>query len=417
MNFTTNANLAQLTDRTLAIGIDVSKEVHVARAFDFRGFELGRAIHFKSSLAGFRGFLEWANALSQSHSKKDLLIGMEPTGVYGNPLAQFLTSSGICTVWVLGLQVHRFKEMEDNSPSKNDSKDARVIAQVMLNGYFRKMRVFSQEMAELKQCTSTTHQLMKKITRAKNQISAWYTQYFPEFAEVFKDPSKKTAYATMRRFPTQAMIAALSEEEIVNAWRIEGVNGGIGRKKAHELKQAAATSIGVKATPASAMQIRFLVDELMALQRQEREAWSLIEALVTGDPDYQALMKIPEMSFKNAAYLLSEVGGFRDFSHPRQIIRLAGFNLTASSSGSKDGQSRISKRGRPGLRRVLYLIMTKMLTDRRSPWALLHTRLKSRAGNPLKPMQSVIALSCKFIRVVWSMIVYGTEYDPGLIAR
>ena len=217
MNFTTNANLSQLTEETLAIGIDVSKEVHVARAFDFRGFELGRTIHFKSNLAGFREFLKWANALSKSHSKHDLLIGMEPTGIYGNPLAQFLTASGVRTVWVLGLQVHRFKEMEDNSPSKNDSKDARVIAQVMLNGYFRKMREFSQRMAELKQGTSTAYQLMKKITRVKNQISAWYTQYFPEFMEVFKDLSKKTAYATMRRFPSQGMIVALSEDEIV-AW-------------------------------------------------------------------------------------------------------------------------------------------------------------------------------------------------------
>jgi len=32
-------------------------------------------------------------------------------------------------------------------------------------------------------------------------------------------------------------------------------------------------------------------------------------------------------------------------------------------------------------------------------------------------MQSVIALCCKFLRVVWAMINKGTPYDPGLLLK
>ncbi len=48
------------------------------------------------------------------------------------------------------------------------------------------------------------------------------------------------------------------------------------------------------------------------------------------------------------------LGDFRRYSHWKQIQKLAGYNLVEQSSGQKRGQRTVSKRGRPGLRSLLY---------------------------------------------------------------
>ena len=42
MNFTQNEKLNQVTIETLVIGVDIGSETHYARAFNWRGIELGK---------------------------------------------------------------------------------------------------------------------------------------------------------------------------------------------------------------------------------------------------------------------------------------------------------------------------------------------------------------------------------------
>jgi len=56
------------------------------------------------------------------------------------------------------------------------------------------------------------------------------------------------------------------------------------------------------------------------------------------------------------ARFIAEVGDVRDYDHPREIQKLAGFNLVENSSGKYKGQTRISKRGRLRLRSLLYRV-------------------------------------------------------------
>ena len=69
MNYNQNHKIAQITPKTLVIGIDIAKHHHVARAQDYRGMELGstcaivivvlsRTIALYISLASIKGFSE-----------------------------------------------------------------------------------------------------------------------------------------------------------------------------------------------------------------------------------------------------------------------------------------------------------------------------------------------------------------------
>lgn len=42
MNYTQNHKIAQVTESTLVVGVDIGSERHYARAFDWRGLELTR---------------------------------------------------------------------------------------------------------------------------------------------------------------------------------------------------------------------------------------------------------------------------------------------------------------------------------------------------------------------------------------
>jgi transposase len=112
-----------------------------------------------------------------------------------------------------------------------------------------------------------------------------------------------------------------------------------------------------------------------------------------------------------AAGFLAEVGDMRRFDSPRQIQKLAGLAIAENSSGKHKGQTTISRRGRARLRMVLFQ-MARGMVRTNAEFRELHLYYTTRAKNPLKKMQSLIALCCKLIRVFHVIAVKGCAYDP-----
>ena len=84
------------------------------------------------------------------HEKTDVIVGIEPTGHYWMNLAYFLDSYGIPLVMVNPLHVKKAKELDDNLQTKNDKKDAVVIARLMKDGRFSYPRILKDIEAELR---------------------------------------------------------------------------------------------------------------------------------------------------------------------------------------------------------------------------------------------------------------------------
>jgi transposase len=90
MKYTQNKKIEQVNESTLIIGADIAKQKHIARAQDFRGIEFGRALTFDNSRDGFIKLLNWIKNLKEEQDKQQVIFGIEPTGQYWLPLAQFL---------------------------------------------------------------------------------------------------------------------------------------------------------------------------------------------------------------------------------------------------------------------------------------------------------------------------------------
>lgn len=74
----------------MVIGVDIASEIHWARAFDWRGLELGKAVKIENSAEGFNFFVRWATELAVGQKKDSVMVGLELTGHYWFTLAAYL---------------------------------------------------------------------------------------------------------------------------------------------------------------------------------------------------------------------------------------------------------------------------------------------------------------------------------------
>ncbi|MDQ0897667.1 transposase [Paenibacillus sp. V4I7] len=136
MHSTQNERINQITSASLIVGVDIAKFKQVARAQDFRGVEYGKPISFENNREGFELFVSWFTEIMNEQGFQDVIVGMEPTGHYWLNLAHYLNEQQISCGVVNPLHVKKSKELDDNSPTKNDIKDAKVIAQLVKDGRY-----------------------------------------------------------------------------------------------------------------------------------------------------------------------------------------------------------------------------------------------------------------------------------------
>jgi transposase len=114
-----------------------------------------------------------------------------------------------------------------------------------------------------------------------------------------------------------------------------------------------------------------------------------IEELALQIPVVKEMLTIKGVGIMTAVGFVSEVGDIKKFTHPNQIQKLAGLNLSEDSSGKHKGKTSISKRGRARLRALLFRVIMP-LVSKNNEFKILHEYYTSRKENPLKKKQSLI---------------------------
>ena len=72
MNYKQNEKINQVKESTLVVGIDIGSTTQYARAFDWRGIELGKVFPFSNSREGFESFKAWMQHLHCRKSEKNM---------------------------------------------------------------------------------------------------------------------------------------------------------------------------------------------------------------------------------------------------------------------------------------------------------------------------------------------------------
>lgn len=249
-------------------------------------------------------------------------------------LAQFLRREGIHVVLVNPSHVKKTKELEDNSATKTDRKDARVIALLVKDGRYSEPIIPEDIYADLRVGMNERDRLSEDLKRVQARIHNWLDRFFPEFTEVFKDWEGKAALVCLHQFPCPADIQKKTASEIVQAWREDGITRGVGKSKAKLLKEMAEKSIGLtEGLRMGHQELAILLSQYDLYQEQLTFLMSEVEGLVNQIPGTSEMMSIPGVGLVTVAGFLAEVGDLSNYNSPKQIQKLAGLNLKHNSSG------------------------------------------------------------------------------------
>ncbi|ACL19024.1 transposase IS116/IS110/IS902 family protein [Desulfitobacterium hafniense DCB-2] len=411
MNFTQNEKLKQLSERSIVIGVDIASELHYARAFDWRGVELGKVFKFENSAEGFKNLYAWIERIKRQAQKDSIVVGAEPTGHYWFGLASYLKEQNIKLVLVNPFHVKRSKELDDNHPSKTDAKDPKTIAKLVIEGRYNEPYIPEGLYAELRIAVTCRVRIQKEMNSIKNRIQRWLKIYFPEHETVFGKFDATSSMLVLQVAPLPRDIERLGVEGINRIWRDNKLRA-VGMKRAKSLYEAAQKSIGcTEGESCSRMEIQLLLQDYHTKTAQYQAVTETIDGLCRQIPEVAKLLEIKGVGLVTVAGFLSEVGDIKRFNSPKQIQKLAGLALRESSSGKHKGQTTISKRGRARLRAILFQAVMPLVA-KNAEFAEIHNYYTTRTQNPLKKKQSLIALSCKLIRVFYAILTKGTDYDP-----
>lgn len=411
MNSTQNKKIEQVKETTMIVGIDIGSEKHYFRAFNWRGIELTRKpVSFSNSIEGFNSFYNTIVELMQKNELEEAMVGIEPTGHYWFNLGQFMMEKHIKFVMVNPHHVHKTKELDDNSPSKNDRKDPRIIAGLVREGRYFYVYMPTGVYADLRNASNRRFVLMEERGRAKNRLQKWLTVYFPEYKGIYSCIDAKGGLLVLKQASTPEEIINLGTEGIIKIWRDAKLRGN-GLKKATLILNAAKKSIGLRTGLIEArMEIQELIEDYELQAKRLERIDALIKELYEQIPYADKLLEIKGIGIKTAAGFIAEVGDITRFNSPKELQKLAGLELVADDSGKHNGRTKISKRGRKRLRYLLFESALS-LVGKNEEFKEIHRYYITREKNPLKKMQSLMAVACKLIRVFYAILTKGVDYN------
>ena len=416
MNFTQNNKINQVTEQTLIIGVDIASITNYARAFNWRGLEVGKVFKFNNTEEGLRAFREWAGLVMSAHNLAKLIVAAEPTGHYWFALADYLKKFEIKLVLVNPYHVKQTKELDDNNQSKTDAKDPKTIAKLVVDGRYMEPYIPEGVYADIRIIYNCRLKVVKAIIGLENQLQRWFKIYFPEYIEVFGNMSGKASVLLLEKAAVPQDIIALGVDGINKIWRDAKLRA-VGKARAISLYEAALTTVGrTEGIVGARVEFYMLWEDYKFKLKQQEELLKQIEALLTKIPQAEELLKIKGIGVVSLAGFFAEVGDLRRFESPRQIQKLAGFALKENSSGKHKGQTTISKRGRARLRAILFQAAL-VLVGRNSAFAGIHEYYTTRKNNPLEKKQSIVAICCKLIRIIYTIAKKGLVYDEPKMLR
>ncbi len=401
--------MAEVSEAAVIVGVDVAKYSHWARVIDPRGRELVKPVRFENSRVGFSRLDQVVAQALHGLGLDKVIVGVEPSGHYWKPLARHFHAQGVRVVLVNPYHVKQSKELDDNSQMKSDRKDALVVASLVQQGRFLRSYFPEGVYADLRVLVSQRSHLRRRLNSAVNRLRSVLDEYFPEYDQVFKDLLGKASMWVLRHCPFPQDVLQCDPEGLATCLKL-ATRDRVGMKRAKALIRAASESVGVKVGIEGARKkLSSCLDEVEFYRRQVEAVEARITELLEELPEAELLMSIPGVGPVVAATVLGEVGDFRRFKNWKQLRKLAGYNLVEHSSGQKRGQSAISKRGRPGLRHILYLAALVAVAKNRE-FRVLYESLTTRQRNPLKGKQALVAVATKILRIMFALVKSGQRY-------
>ena len=402
---TKSQKIKRVNRQTMIVSLDIGKYIHYGY---FRTPDGQEKNPFKITNCrdGFTQFWNQVCQFKKAHRMSQVLVGFESTGPYAEPLVHFLRSKPVQLVQINPMHGKRIKELTGNSPNKTDRKDPRVIADVIMLGHSLTVVVPEAAAAELRRLTQARERAVKQRTAMLNQLQHLLFIVFPEFSQSIKTVSCKTGLYLIRHCPTPDAVLALGLEQLSRAIRRVS-RGKMNHQRATQLFQAAQSSVGItQGRQSIVVELSYLVDQIERINQFIADIERRMRDYLEQIPYSRCLLSMRGIGLITVAGLIGEVGDFRQFTTAAEITKLAGLDLFEISSGKHQGRRRISKRGRPLMRKLLYLGAINTVKTN----GIMHAPYSRMLERGMPKIKALIAISRKLLVVMYALARDGSRY-------
>jgi len=401
------------------VGIDVAKNKHFAVVLDPVGQTILPPFSFDNSGAGFDALLDRVQEMARAHLIAHWVFGFEASGGYEKPLAAYLVEHKQDVVQVSSVAVKRHRELMTGSVDKNDAKDCVSIAYLVRQGFVEYYHMRSLEEEDLCGLVLLNEHLKARRTQLKLKIKQNVLKYtWPELESFCHNVESRFAMELLTQFPTP--------HDIVKAGKLEFKKVMVPRLKGKriafyldEVYALAESSIGLKLDrwTTKALELRTYIAELRVVQQQREMIVKRLGNLLETSTDYALICSIPGVGQEIGSTLLAEIGDIRRFGSERQLLSFAGFDLVNYQSGQYMGKPRISKRGRPLIRKAAYqAVNVSVISRRENVFQRSYRQILAKQGESKDVRQKAkVKLCAKLLRIVYAVLSKQEPYRDTLV--
>lgn len=400
-----------VNQKVLIATVDGGKDKHYGYYRCPDGTEC-KAFEFWNNGRGFQEFWERVLSAARTHGLEDIIVGFESTGPYMEPLVQFLRSKkSVRLVQVNPMHTKRLKELTGNSPLKTDRKDPKVIADIIELGHALTVVIPEGPAAELRRLTQGRERTIESRTRLFNQLQCLLVISFPEFLQVMGDVKSASAQHLLRHYPTAEDIVTLGETALGAVLR-KVSRGKLRKDRARGLFEAATESVGVREGRSSMLlEIGMMLDTIGGYDRFIERLETEMERYLEQIPYSRIILSLKGIGPVTAAGLIGEVGDFTKFRTISEVMKLAGLDLYEVSSGKHRGKLRISKRGRPLMRKLLYLAALSAVRK----GGTMHEWYQRALARGMMKTKALVAVSRKLLGTIFALVRDHSIYVENYI--
>jgi len=394
----------KINDKTVIATLDIGKNIQYGYFRAPNGNDV-KPFAFYNSKKSYNEFWQKLCQFKNKEGLEEIVIGFESTGPYAEPLFNFLRKKPVTLVQVNPVHTKRVKELTGNSPNKTDKKDPRVIADVISLGHALTLVVPQGPAAELRRLTQARERAIKARTSMINQLQHLIFVNFPEFLKVLKI-STKTARHLIKHYTTPEKISVLGLESVGQILK-KVSRGKLGQDRAKQLHEAAGNSIGISEGKQSIVfEIKHLIGRIEAedqfVDRLEKQMHVYLQQI----PYSQNILSIKGLAEVTVAGLIGEVADFNKFDTISEVLKLAGLDLYEISSGNHRGQRRISKRGRPLMRKLLFFAAINAVKSK----GIMHAKYQQMLDRGKIKMKALVAIARKLLGIIFAIVRDKTKY-------
>ena len=343
------------SDKHLIVGIDIAKNKHYAFFGDANGNSFLRTFVFDNNFEGLCNLLSKAETIRKRNKLTEIVFGLESTANYHKPIAESLIRMGYTVVLVSSVAVKRNREFLDGRWDKNDKKDAANVADLIAQGKFLYYDYPCVSIRSIRALLSLKRKLVKQKHAQKMRIRGQLiAPYFPEMDAFFQHIEAPCLAAINICLDPQKLSEI--DYSLFYKWVTTTPKSITQQKRIRDLWEISKHSIGCEATEAVQFEASLMVESFKRTKTLIEAVELKLEKECVKFSDYRYLLSIPGFGPTIASMTLGAIGDPHRFENGRQVLKLAGLDLSASRSGQSSlyAKTRISKKGKTELRYALY---------------------------------------------------------------